>query len=45
MPKVIEGSLIALVKDRDKVIINSKKRVVNLDILAGEMERRRLNLG
>ncbi|KAF7172905.1 hypothetical protein CNMCM6106_007071 [Aspergillus hiratsukae] len=41
VPEAMEGGPIALVKDGDKVIIDAEKRVVDLDISAGEMERRK----
>jgi dihydroxy-acid dehydratase len=41
VPEAMEGGPIALIKDGDRVIIDAEKRVVDLDISAQEMERRK----
>ncbi|KAK2069399.1 hypothetical protein P8C59_003984 [Phyllachora maydis] len=41
VPEAMEGGPIALVRDGDRIVIDAEKRVVDLDVPRGEMERRR----
>ncbi|KAL2162865.1 hypothetical protein VTH06DRAFT_6701 [Thermothelomyces fergusii] len=41
VPEAMEGGPIALVKDGDKIVIDAEKRVLDLDVPAEELERRR----
>ena len=41
VPEALEGGPIALAKDGDRIVIDAEKRVANLEISPGEIERRR----
>ncbi|KAL2152342.1 hypothetical protein VTH82DRAFT_5526 [Thermothelomyces myriococcoides] len=41
VPEAMEGGPIALVKDGDKIVIDAEKRVLDLDVSAEELEKRR----
>jgi dihydroxy-acid dehydratase len=41
VPEAQEGGPIALVRDGDRIAIDVKKRVIDLDVPAAELERRR----
>ncbi|GAB1314834.1 dihydroxy-acid dehydratase ilv3 [Madurella fahalii] len=41
VPEAMEGGPIGLVKDGDKIVIDAEKRVLDLEVPAGELEKRR----